>query len=75
MAEAVSGCAHRSVERTSLDPVKESQVIIHDMEVSVKGRWLRTARLADEWHEDVADPASFIRGLAKAKVKADLFTF
>ena len=43
--------------------------------VSLSGSWLQTVRLADEWHQDVENPESFLQELSKSGVKADLFSF
>jgi hypothetical protein len=53
---------------------KPSELTLQGKGICVEGSWLRTARLADEWHEDVDAPASLLTEL-KARVKADLFTF
>lgn len=45
-----------------------------DKRFTIQGSWLKTARLTDEWHEDVDDPEALIRDL-KASSGADLFTF
>ena len=42
--------------------------------VVVHGTWLKTARLTDEWHEDVEHPEEVLREL-KLRSNADLFTF
>ena len=36
---------------------------------------MRTARLTDEWYQDLADPAAFIQELKQNRVSADVFTF
>jgi hypothetical protein len=50
-------------------------VRIQDKDILVEGRLLKTARLEQEWYEDVADPASFVEVLRANGVTADLFTF
>jgi hypothetical protein len=52
-----------------------SDLRIDGKAISVKGGVVKTARLAEEWYEDVDDPAALVRGLREAHVKADLFTF
>ena len=52
-----------------------NEVTIGDKPVSVSGSWLKTARLRDEWHHDIDDPASFTKELSKAGLKVDLFSF
>jgi hypothetical protein len=48
--------------------------MVQNKRVAISGSWLRIARLADEWHDDVEDPESIIRDL-KASSGADLFSF
>jgi hypothetical protein len=43
--------------------------------VITEGSLFRVARLEDEWHEDVVDPAVLVAELQQAMVNADLFTF
>ncbi len=54
--------------QTARKPTVETKV------VSVDGRWLRIARLSDEWYVDVDDPEAQA-ALIKATNEADLFTF
>jgi hypothetical protein len=54
---------------------RSDELIIREKHLSVSGRWLKTARLADEWHEDIDDPAALIADLMESGLKADLFTF
>lgn len=54
---------------------KNDDLIICAKQVSVSGRWLRTARVAQEWFEDVDDPQTLVTGLKAAHSHADLFTF
>jgi hypothetical protein len=48
---------------------------VADKSVSISGSWLKTARLCDEWHHDIDDPASFVKELSKAGSQVDLFSF
>lgn len=51
---------------------------IDGWDVVIRGRWLRTASLADEdWHDRpiMDDPTGFARGIRAHGLKADLFTF
>jgi hypothetical protein len=43
--------------------------------LEISGRLVRTARLTDEWFEDLEDPASVVEELKRSRVAADLFTF
>jgi hypothetical protein len=36
---------------------------------------MRTARLTDEWYQDLDDPAAFIEDLKRNRINADVFTF
>jgi hypothetical protein len=46
-----------------------------DMDVSVKGRLIRVARLAAEGYEVVEDPAAMVEGLRASGERIDVFTF
>lgn len=48
---------------------------INSKELAITGMFLKTARLKEEWYEDLEEPVSFIKDLKKSKVKADIFTF
>jgi len=48
---------------------------IDDREISIKGNVVRTARIENEWEEDIANPILFLEKLKISKVKADIFTF
>ncbi len=48
---------------------------VRKQDICVSGRWLKTARLVEEWYEDVDDPDRVIADLVKFRPKADLFTF
>ena len=37
--------------------------------------FIRTARLTDEWYQDLEDPTAFIQDLKRNRVGADVFTF
>jgi hypothetical protein len=54
---------------------KAGELIVRGKEVSVSGRWVKTARVVQEWYEDIDDPECLIADLMKSVVKADLFTF
>jgi hypothetical protein len=49
--------------------------IIDGRSVEVSGGLVRIARLADEWFEDLDDPAAFVRELKRSDLRADVFTF
>jgi hypothetical protein len=48
---------------------------IHDIEIILTGRFIKTVRIKEEWYEDVEDPASFLEHLRRNKIKGDIFTF
>jgi hypothetical protein len=43
--------------------------------LEISGRFIRTARLAEEWYRDLNDPGSFVENLKRAGANADIFTF
>ena len=45
----------------------------YDLEVS--GKFLKTAKVAEEWYADVEDPEKIIKKIKDSKIKADIFTF
>ncbi len=57
-----------------MDP-KTGELMIRDKEVSVSGRWVKTARMVEEWYEDIDDPEALVTELLQSGLKADLFTF
>src|SRR5262245_32728924 len=54
---------------------REAEEVIRGTKVLVSGRWVRMARMAEEWYEDIEDPDALIADLRESRVKADLFTF
>jgi hypothetical protein len=46
-----------------------------DLEVIVRGRIIRIARVYNEWYDFVEDPESFLDGLGAAGLRADIFSF
>jgi hypothetical protein len=44
-------------------------------EITVSGKFVKIARLEEEWYEDIDDPMSLISKLKNSNVKADIFTF
>jgi hypothetical protein len=49
--------------------------IVAGMAVEVSGSLLKTARLSEEWYEDLEDPQAFVAQMRRSGIKADLFTF
>ncbi len=56
-------------------PVGVTSIAIDDMEIIVTGGLIKTARLMEEWYEDVETPAPMIEAINRSSVKADIFTF
>jgi len=50
-------------------------MILESIEFYVRGRFLKTAGLKNEWLDDVEDPESIIGELKRRNIGADLFTF
>ena len=50
-------------------------MIVSGMAVEVSGSFLKTARLSEEWYEDLEDPQAFVAQMKRSGIKADLFTF
>jgi hypothetical protein len=59
---------------SSSSAVATAKATVGDTRLTIQGSWLKTARLTDEWHEDVDNPEALISNL-KASSNADLFTF
>jgi hypothetical protein len=43
--------------------------------VVIEGKIIKTARLANEWLEDLEEPSDFVEHLRRARIGADVFTF
>jgi hypothetical protein len=56
-------------------PAKVDSISINGKEIVISGGLLRTAKLLDEWYEDVEDPKAMLESINKSNLKADLFTF
>lgn len=55
--------------------IKVPSVEINNKRVIITGKLLKTAKLKEEWFEDIEDPLSLIMHLKKARVDADIFSF
>src|ERR1051326_5678145 len=55
--------------------VTVSGIQLDDKQLIVQGRMLTTARLKDEWYQDVGDPERIVQGLKKCTPTPDIFTF
>lgn len=54
---------------------KVSLVLVNNKEITVSGKFVKIARLEEEWYEDIDDPVSLISKLKNSNVTADIFTF
>jgi hypothetical protein len=52
-----------------------SSMVVDGQEIVITGGRVTTARLAEEWYQDVAAPVYMLEAIRKSKVKVDLFTF
>ena len=50
-------------------------MLVENKEITVSGKFVKIARLKEEWDEDVEDPAAFVKNLKSSRIKADIFTF
>jgi hypothetical protein len=56
-------------------PTQVDSVVADGKEVVIAGRFTKTARLADEWYDDVEAPEPIIAAIRKANARVDIFTF
>jgi len=50
-------------------------MIVDDKEIKVIGKFVKIAKLKEEWDEDIDNPEIFVKQLKNSGVKADIFTF
>ncbi len=50
-------------------------MLVDRREITITGKYLKTARIEEEWFEDIEDPELLIERIRKSKIKADIFTF
>lgn len=43
--------------------------------LTITGKFIKTARMAEEWYKDIDDPTFFIKNLKNSNARADIFTF
>ena len=55
--------------------VEKDIIIIEDKEIIVTGKYIKIARLQEEWDQDIENPSEIIETLKKNGIKADIFTF
>lgn len=53
----------------------EGQVFVWNKEIILNGKFIKTAKLKEEWDEDVENPETLVGEIKKSILKADLFTF
>jgi hypothetical protein len=56
-------------------PLKSIVVDGQEKEIVITGKLMKTARLAEEWYEDVEAPEAIIEGIKKSGANVDIFTF
>ncbi len=56
-------------------PTRLESLAVGGTELIIDGKGTKTARLADEWYEDVTDPEALVQGIKSSGVRADIFTF
>src|SRR5437879_1677486 len=50
-------------------------MLIGNTKIVITGRFIRTARVEDEWYNELDAPENFISELRRTNIRADLFTF
>ncbi|MFV9645064.1 MAG: hypothetical protein ACNYWU_04505 [Desulfobacterales bacterium] len=50
-------------------------MLLDNKKITINGGLIKTARLKDEWYEDIEDPAPLINEIKRSKYKPDIFTF
>jgi hypothetical protein len=56
-------------------PIELRSIVVGGTKILVSDGLLRTARVSDEWYEDVEHPEQLIEEIRKSKAKVDVFTF
>jgi hypothetical protein len=57
------------------NPSDVTSVGVDGKKIAITGGLIRTARLAEEWYEDVEVPESIVEAIKLSKIRADIFTF
>jgi hypothetical protein len=52
-----------------------TSMVVAGKEIVITGGLVKTARLVEEWYQDVEAPELMIEAIKKSKVKVDIFTF
>jgi len=50
-------------------------MLVENKGITVSGKFIKIARLKEEWDEGVEDPVVFVKNLKSSGIKADIFTF
>ncbi len=50
-------------------------MLVNNKKISITGKYIKMARIEEEWFEDLNDPNSLIQQLKGENIKADIFTF
>src|SRR6266700_2577922 len=56
-------------------PVLVDGISVNGRVFLITGKWLKTASLKNEWHEDIDDPGQVIRALKTAPMRIDMLKF
>jgi hypothetical protein len=56
-------------------PTRLQSIGVGGKQVVITGRLFSTAKLADEWYEDVDDPEAIVERLKQSKARVDIFSF
>ncbi|MGB7220859.1 MAG: hypothetical protein WBD07_18810 [Vicinamibacterales bacterium] len=56
-------------------PISVDTIVVDGKTIVVTGKFMRTARLENEWYEDADAPRSLIDGIRKSRIRADILTF
>jgi hypothetical protein len=52
-----------------------TSIVVAGKEIVITGGLVKTARLAEEWYQDVEAPELIIEAIRKSRIKVDIFTF
>jgi hypothetical protein len=50
-------------------------IVVDDIKIIVKGKYIKIAELREEWDHDVVSPGTIIKALKESGVRIDVFTF
>jgi hypothetical protein len=52
-----------------------TSIVVDGQDIVITGGSVKTARLAEEWYQDVEAPELMLEAIMRSKIKADIFTF